>query len=168
MVRSFGSNNYIPSNKNCGTGQISWFSNLFILFHPFSSFFILFRRKRMKKAGTGRDTSFPLENLKPVVWPYGQEYPSKKGLQKKRTFLKQKMETCCRGPPFLSMFDKKSEPFFVCIFCCVPSKKIFFCQTWTGRIFLPVGPDNKSGFFCCVVPLPSNTIFVRKTIIAVL
>ena len=100
------------------------------------------------------------------------------GLQKKRTFLFQKMETCCRGPPFLSMFDKKSEPFFVCIFCCVwpygqegiplPSKKSFFCQPWTGRIFLPVGPDNKSGFFCCVVPLPSNTIFVRKTIIAVL
>jgi hypothetical protein len=75
MVRSFGSNNYIPSNKNCGTGQISWFSNLFILFHPFSSFFILFHpfsskkaekgRKRQKKAGTGRDTSFALENLKP-------------------------------------------------------------------------------------------------------
>ncbi len=104
MVRSFGSNNYIPSNKNCGTGQISWFSegkqlypegiswfsNLFILFHPFSSFFILFRRKRMKKAGTGRDTSFPLENLKPVVWPYGQEYPSCPSFTKKANLFETK------------------------------------------------------------------------------
>jgi len=62
----------------------------------------------MKKAGTGRDTSFPSENLKPVVWPYGQEYPS------------------CPS------FTKKANLFL-------------------------------SGFFCCV---PSNTIFVRKTIIS--
>ena len=71
---------------------------LFILFHRFFLKKKKKGRKRQKKAGTGRDTSFALENLKPVVWPYGkgyQEGTEKKGLQKKRTFLKQKMETCC-------------------------------------------------------------------------
>jgi hypothetical protein len=42
------------------------FSSFFILFHPFSSLFFKKKgRKRQKKAGTGRDTSFALENLKP-------------------------------------------------------------------------------------------------------
>ena len=87
------------------------FSSFFILFHPFSSKKAEKGRKRQKKAGTGRDTSFPSENLKPVVWPYGREYPS-----------------CPR-------FTKKANLFL-------------------------------SPFFCCVVALPSNTIFVRKTIIS--
>jgi len=38
--------------------QPSISSNLFILFHPFSSFFILFLRKRQKKAGKGYQVSF--------------------------------------------------------------------------------------------------------------
>jgi len=82
--------------------QPSISSNLFILFHPFSSFFILFLRKRQKKAGKGYQVSFhPFssffilflrkrqkkaekgrkrqENLKPVV----VAFTSKKALQKK-------------------------------------------------------------------------------------
>ena len=40
---------------------------------PFLSFLsVLFK-------GQKGQVSFALENLKPVVWPYGQEYPPKKG-----------------------------------------------------------------------------------------
>ena len=98
----------------------------------------------------------PFKKSKPVVWPVGkgyQEYPSKKALQKKRTFLKQKMQTCCLarregipGRDWKKWLTKKRF-FFVCIFCF---KKIFFLSTmvrsggsnncsilriepWTGR-----------------------------------
>ncbi len=85
-------------------GKLTWYPNLSQ--SPFLSFLsVLFK-------GQKGQVSFALENLKPVVLPYGkgyQEYPS-----------------CPR-------FTKK------------------------GLLFL-------SPFFCCVLPLPSNTIFVRKTL----
>jgi len=58
--------------------------------------------------------------------PTGRPFLQKM-FDKKKSFLKQKMQTCClalrAGSYFLSMVDKKSEPFFVCIFCF---KKLFF------------------------------------------
>jgi len=65
-------------------GQVSFLTCPKVPFCPFCPY------------GQKGQVSFALENLKPVVWPVGkgyQEYPSKKALQKKRTFLKQKMET---------------------------------------------------------------------------
>ena len=88
----------------------SWYPNLSQ--SPFLSFLsVLFK-------GQKGQVSFALENLKPVVWPYGQE-----------------------GIP-------------------LPS-----CPSFTkkGSHFLKEGPRQQVSIFCCVVALPSNTLFVRKT-----
>ncbi len=66
-------------------------------------------------------------------------YLFKKWLTKK-TFLKQKKVF------FVNHFLKRYK---LCIFCF---KKVFFCQPFFEKIL-----------FVCVVALPSNTIFVRKS-----
>ena len=152
MVRSFGSNKYIPSNKNCGTGQISWFSfgkqlypegiswfsNLFILFHPFSSFFF--------EKGRKGQVSFALENLKPVVWPYGQEgipLPSCPRFTKKANLFVSKNGNLLSWSSLpVHVWQKKRTFFCLHFLLCLalragrdtpPFKKIFFLSTMVAH-----------------------------------
>ncbi len=75
--------------------------------------------------------------------------------QKKIFFegTQQKMQTK-KGSLFLSNMDRKGGPRQqVSIFCF---KKVrFFCKAWTGRIFLPVGPDNRFKVFQRKTGIPS-------------
>jgi len=112
-------------------------SNLFILFHPFSSFFFEKGRKRQKKAGKGYQVSFPSENLKPVVVE-GIPLTSKNALLDKKCLTKKNL-------------------FFVCIFCF---KNLFFFLhflfvSWKGY------PSLQILFLKGGVSLPRHKVFQR-------
>jgi len=132
--------------KGCKkTGVLTWY--------PFPALFFLKKKSDEKVSflicpvGTGRDTSF-------------HPFSSKKA---------GKPQTCCRGrdtPYFKKSLTKKANLFET---KNANKKKIFFCQTFfvKSNIFCQVKHFlSGKAFFVGVVegiPLPSNTIFVRKT-----
>jgi len=124
----------------------------FLTWYPFPAPFLGKGAGKGYQEGTQVFGTCPVEKEGTQVFLRKTLYLFNKWLTKK-TFLKQKMQSLCLFKKWLTkktFLKQKMLRIFcqVCIFCF---KKVFFVNHFLKRYKL------------CVVALPSNTIFVRKT-----